>query len=89
MYYGYAQNLIMQTFYEILDEIFETSVMNKQILTKDDYIDLKSEIIRAYEKNHKKRAGYISGLIKPKIFKISDDGSVEELKTCIQVKNVI
>lgn len=80
--------LEMQTFYEILDEIFENNVKNKNALTREDYIDLKTEIIRAYEKSNNKRAQYISGLIKPKIFKITDDGSVEELKTYIQVKNV-
>jgi hypothetical protein len=79
--------VMVQTFYEILDEVFETTIKDKENMSQDDYLDLKIAIIKGYEKSLNKRSSYISGLIKPKIFKISDDGSIQELKTSIQIKN--
>jgi hypothetical protein len=78
---------MVQTFYESLDDIFENIVKHKVNISQDEYLDLKTSIIKAYEKSISKRTSYISGLIKPKTFKISDDGSIQELKTSIQIKN--
>jgi len=78
----------MQTFYEILDDIFENAVeKHKENMSYDDCLDLKTAILKGYEKSLNKRCTYISNLIKPKTFKITDDGYVEELKTSIQIKN--
>ena len=65
----------MVNFYEALDEVFDKLIENKQDLF-DDLVQIKSDIITAYEKSHDYERTYMSKLLKVKHFKITEDGQI-------------
>jgi hypothetical protein len=62
-------------FYEALDDVFEKLIEDKRELF-DELVDIKSDIIKAYEKSHYYECRYIANTLKPRSFKITEDGRV-------------
>ena len=68
----------MDNFYEALDNIFETIIQDD--CDEIELLDLKSQIIKAYQQTKDRRSKYLVNMIKPKTFKICDNGIIERIK---------
>lgn len=68
--------LKMDNFYEALDNIFDKIIENDKCLQGHDIFELKSSILSAYQETSDNKGKYLSKLLKPKSFRILEDGSI-------------
>jgi hypothetical protein len=63
-------------FYEKLDDIFDSFVKLHSATCLGDILNLKSNIIQAYEYDNAHKGDYIAKLLKVKHFRITENGVV-------------
>jgi hypothetical protein len=63
-------------FYEKLDDIFDNFVKQHPTTCLDDVLNLKSNIIKAYEYDNAHKGDYIAKMLKVKHFRITENGLV-------------
>jgi hypothetical protein len=66
-------------FYEKLDDIFNSLVSKHPEYFNKDIMQVKSDVIQAYEYNNMHRGDYLEKLMKPKYFAITEDGKIVSL----------
>jgi hypothetical protein len=66
----------MVNFYEKLDKIFNKLTTENPEYFNMDILQMKSDIIDAYEYDNNHKGDFIAKLIKVKHFKISEDGKI-------------
>lgn len=66
----------MDNFYEALDDIFDNITADEKCWRETDLLELKSKILSAYQETSDNRGKYLAKLLKPKSFRILEDGSI-------------
>jgi len=63
-------------FYETLDELFDNFMNTHNLHYNEDVLNIKSQIIQAYDFENLHKGDNIANILKPKNFRITEDGRI-------------